>query len=147
MKKLLLLLFSLILSFNSYGEWTYIGDSNNDVFFMDLDTVKDSNGHVYWWYLINLNESNNDNKSQKVYIQGDCEMPRIKTLTNYFYNKTMGEDLASYSSTSSEWVYLPPDTAAGLMLDISCGLSKKAEELSPEKYQEYVEILQLLAQD
>lgn len=149
MKKLLLLLFSLLLSFNSYADWTYVGeDSSSDIIFMDLDTVKDSNGFVYWWYLAEYNELNNGYMSQKVYIQGDCGIPRIKTLSNYFYNKAMGEDLAfSSNPPAPEWTYLPPDTVGEFMLGVSCALSTKAEELSSEEYKEYVETIKLLSQD
>ena len=52
MKKLLLLLFSLMLSFNSYGEWTLTYEwDNGDSAYVDLETIKEINGYVYWWEL------------------------------------------------------------------------------------------------
>ena len=52
MKKLLILLFSILISFNSYGEWVEIGKNvNGDTFYLDMDTIKEHNGYVYWWSL------------------------------------------------------------------------------------------------
>ena len=38
MKKLLLLLFSVMISFTSYGEWTELGEEDDGTFYIDLDT-------------------------------------------------------------------------------------------------------------
>jgi len=115
---------------------------------MDVATIKDDNNYVYWWYLANFKEPDNGSMSEKVYIQGDCDMPRIKVLSNYFYNKAMGENLAlSINPPAPKWTYLPPDTVAGLMLDAGCQLSQMAKEMSPENYQEELEYFQLIAQD
>ena len=56
MKKLLIFLFSILISFNSYGEWTEVGTgaspvNNGDTFYIDIDTIKEHNGYVYWWSL------------------------------------------------------------------------------------------------
>ena len=52
MKKLLILLFSLLISFNSFGGWTKVADdSNGDQFFIDKDTIKEHNGSVFFWKL------------------------------------------------------------------------------------------------
>ena len=55
MKKILVPLFSLIISFNAYGEWTFVvkGEpSNNNVYthYVDFDSVK-INGNIYNWQL------------------------------------------------------------------------------------------------
>ena len=50
MKKLLLLLFSLMLSFNSYGEWTKVNeDVEDNSYFIDFRTVKKVDDYVVWW--------------------------------------------------------------------------------------------------
>ena len=47
MKKLLLFLFSMLVSFNSYSEWTVITKSvDGDYFYIDLDTIKENDGEV-----------------------------------------------------------------------------------------------------
>ena len=41
MKKLLLLLFSILISFNSYGEWEEVVESTDgDTYYIDKDTIK-----------------------------------------------------------------------------------------------------------
>ena len=57
MKKLLLLLFSLMLSINSYGEWTLYDVDINDgnAFYIEKNTILKSGGYVYFWELIDSN--------------------------------------------------------------------------------------------
>jgi hypothetical protein len=51
MKQLLTLLFSILISFNSYGQWTKITESDGDSIYIDFDTIKEQDGYVYWWVL------------------------------------------------------------------------------------------------
>ena len=53
MKKLLILLFSILISFNSFGELTEIGytDAGN-TFYIDNNTIKEHGGYVYWWTIL-----------------------------------------------------------------------------------------------
>ena len=60
MKKLLLLLFSLMLSFNAYGEWTKLVSFGNVSLYIKLETLKERDGYIYFW----LMDSNNDKSSQ-----------------------------------------------------------------------------------
>ncbi len=50
MKKLLLLLFSLIFSFNSYGQWVWSTvDVNGDKHYLDLTNIEvDEDGYFYY---------------------------------------------------------------------------------------------------
>ena len=53
MKKLLILLFSILISFNSYGEWTLITTTDRgDSYFVDLETIKKQKAYVYYWELV-----------------------------------------------------------------------------------------------
>ena len=46
MKKLLLLLFSILISFNSYGEWTKVNmDVDSSSYYIDFATVKKIDGY------------------------------------------------------------------------------------------------------
>jgi hypothetical protein len=111
MKKLLLLLFSLMLSFNSYGEWTLTyGWDNGDSAYVDLETIKEINGYVYWWELKNFPSGEFEgNKSVMIYAQGDCEMSRYKTLSMTLFKEAMGQG-ESTSWDFNEWEYPRPDT-------------------------------------
>jgi len=56
MKKLLLLLFSLILSSNSYGEWTELWSETETTWHVDINTVKELDDLVYFWWMISDDE-------------------------------------------------------------------------------------------
>ena len=119
MKKLLLLLFSILISFNSFAEWTPV-DSNDDVTtFIDFNTIKKHNEFIYWW---NMVESESlEGKSGKFYVQGDCGISRTKILTMIAYNESMGkEELERETPDNPKWKYLTPDSVAGFLLDTSC---------------------------
>ena len=64
MKKLILLLFSLLLSFTSYSEWTEIPVINDDFAeqaFIDFDNLKKKkDGYVYWWMMTSRSPSQSD---------------------------------------------------------------------------------------
>ena len=111
MKKLLLLIFSLILSFNSYGEWTLTYEwDNGDSAYVDLETIKEINGYVYWWELKDVPSGELDgNKSIMLYSQGDCEVSRYKTLSMTLFKESMGQG-ESTSWEPNEWKYPRPDT-------------------------------------
>jgi hypothetical protein len=52
MKKLLVLLFSVMISFNSYGDWTDFGKTVDGTgWYINYDTIKKHNGYVYYWDL------------------------------------------------------------------------------------------------
>ena len=150
MKKLLLLLFPLILSFNSYGEWTLFGEdeSNESNYFIDLESVKKQDKYIYWWMLVDFFLPLEDeldvyegDMSAKSFVQGDCELNRTKFLSLYTFKKPMGEEASSMdlAETNPKWDYLPPDSMGESMLYLSCGMGEKFEELSAKEYLKFIE--------
>ena len=135
MKKLLLLLFSLMLSFNSYGEWTLIHtDDDFETVYIDLNTIKKHNEFIYWWAMFE-----DEGMSVKTYLQGDCGITRLKNLTMLSYNQPMGKGEADTRTFDNpEWSYQPPDSVAGFLLDTSCRLV----EASAKEQQEIIEEIQ-----
>jgi hypothetical protein len=96
MKKLLLLLFSLMLSFSSYGEWSFIGedDDGESSYYIDLETLRKIDGYVYYWNLVDFDMPDEfGNMSGVTYAQGDCGITRAKILTAVSYKKPMGEEV------------------------------------------------------
>ena len=121
MKKLLLLLFSMLISFNSFAEWTPV-DINDDVTtFIDFNTIKKHNEFIYWWNMVEYEKESTTGKSAKFYVQGDCGISQTKILTLIAYNESMGkEELERETPDNPEWKYLTPDSVAGFLLDTSC---------------------------
>ncbi len=122
MKKLTILLFSILISFNSYGEWVEIGKSvDGDTYYIDTDTIKEHNGYVYWWVLNDyLKPSESGGMSLKTYSQGDCVVNRFKWLTLVEYKQPMGEGSGTPDNSYTEWIYPPPGSIGGGLLKYVC---------------------------
>ena len=50
MKKIILLV-SVLVSFNSHADWTKVLPGNNASLFIDFDTLIEKDGYISWWYL------------------------------------------------------------------------------------------------
>ena len=129
MKKLLILLFSLLISFNSYGEgfftdlldsltsstsktkWTLIEiDSGmGDTVYIDKNSIKKRNdGYVYYWELTDHLKPSMGNMSVLFYLEGDCVAKRYKYLKMIAYSRPMGSgvETASYTYDGTlGWLY------------------------------------------
>ena len=141
MKKLLILLFSILISFNCfglqrvlvpelnlYGEWTKFFTDEEGEIFIQKDTIAEKDGFVYWWTLGNLNQPDDENgmMSFTIYNQGDCNLNRTKGIHVVFYEKPMGmgtsdryfqdDEYISYN----EWEYTTPETITSDLLDYVC---------------------------
>ena len=126
MKKLLVLVFSILVSFNSYGGWMKISDSTDGAtHYIDIDTLKKHNGYVYYWTLRDDIEPNKyGDISQKLYFQGDCGVSRLKYLSYIYYKEPMGRGDSEVDNTSSEWIYPPPESILGILLNQVCEYTK-----------------------
>ena len=133
MKKFLIFLFSIIVSFNSYGEWTKITKGvDGDYFYIDLDTIKENDGDVYWWGMADFHLSYKPYNSyyqwdkgvvsEKTYFQGDCGIVRLKVLSRTFYQHGMveGKGIPDKYASSSDWTYPSPETIGKDLLDFVC---------------------------
>ena len=113
MKKLLVLLFSLIISFNSYGgEWKEIGTNTaGNTYYVDNDTIKENDGHVYFWMLTDYLESWKGYMSDQTYMKVNCKIFSYKPLTATVYKGQMGKgDKKSVPPPPDEWIYVRPNT-------------------------------------
>ena len=149
LKKLLLLLFSLLLSFNSYGEWTKVNmDVDSSSYYIDFATVKKIDGYVVWWEMRDKVEPDVEGyMSVMAYIKGDCESTRTKFLSVLAYEGSMGEgdglDIGGIFSLEEMlgWRYPPPTSVDYDNLDIVCSL---ADQSSMNNYQS--KVLELIAE-
>ena len=134
MKKILILLFSILISFNSYGEWTKTYSSViGTTFYIDKDTIKKHGGYVYWWDLSDyLIPTKSGHLSIKMYKQGDCGVNRYKILSFIFYRQPMGEgENVTDALSKPEWVYPPPGSIASDLLNYACNPSIAQSDLPP----------------
>ena len=124
MKKILTLLFSILISFNSYGEWKYLHDDvNGNSNYIDMDRIREHGGYVYYWTLIDyLKPTKHGHMSSKMYVQGDCGVHRIKYLSYTHSKQPMGEGGETNNPPNPKWVYPGPDSIGELMLKTVCVL-------------------------
>ena len=126
-------------SFNSYGEWTELGEEDDGIYYIDLDTIKEHDGYVYWWNMINLSKPDDGMMSVRAYFQGDCGITRAKFLTAIASTKPMGEgELETETPSNPEWHYSSPDSVGGYLLDFACNWI----ETPPEEQQKLIEEIQ-----
>ena len=93
MKKLTVLLFSLIFSFNSYAQWIWSTiDVNGDKHYLDITNIEeDENGYLYYWEMINYTNPTDKYLSIATYRVADCDNYRTKDLTFNGYTQEMAE--------------------------------------------------------
>ena len=125
MKKLLVLLFSLLISFNSYGEWTQLAEGvDGDKYFINIDTIKENNGSVYYWVLKDHSESSSSGDlSTSLYVEGDCNINRYRILSFVFYTDSMGKGQQDHQKPLEEngdWQYPSPSSISHKLLMYSC---------------------------
>ena len=123
MKKLLLLLFSLMLSFNSYGEWTKITKSadKGDTWYVDINSIKERDGYVYWWDMVDYLKPNKyGDMSDKSYGYVNCSSMGHQYLQMTFYKHSMGSGESETITPPSGWHYASPDSVSEVLLDFVC---------------------------
>ena len=121
MKKLTILLFSILISFNSYGEWVQVSTSVTGMTtFVNIDKIKENNDYIYYWTLTN-NYTDDSNKSAKAYRKSDCAVNRFKVLAFYSYSEPMGGGrLLSQFTPPDEWQYAIPNSVDDTLLTYTC---------------------------
>ena len=127
MKKLLILLFSILISFNSYGEWTLIttGVEDGAKFYIDDETISERSGYVYFWSLQdNVKPDSDGDLSGKAYYEGDCIAKRNRYLSQTWYKKNMGRGGYKSYDPKTKWHYPSPGSVAEDLLNYACNNSK-----------------------
>ncbi len=132
MKKLLLILFSLMFSFNSYGEWTSVLPGNNSSLYIDFTTLEEREGFIYWLYMDSWSDG-----SAKSNAQGDCNLKGFKVNKRVNFSMPMGEGEGIENNMVSSWEYYEPNTGYEILLNFICQMSK----LNPEEQAIRIEAL------
>ena len=122
MKKLLIPIFSIMISLNSYGEWIKFGNSiEGSTAYIEIDTIKESNGYVYYWVMLNYSERTEyGDMSGSRYLQSDCAVGGVKTLSIVFHKKPMGEGDSETYNPPPEWEYPRPGTIFSATTNYVC---------------------------
>ena len=74
----LLLIFLIIFSSQLFAEWKAVSIGKDRVFYVDFDNLRESDGYIFFWELVNLKEvekfGRDYYKSFKTYKQADCKL-------------------------------------------------------------------------
>ena len=126
MKKITLLLviiFTLLFSTTSWGDWTYVTENMNGIkLYYDKDRVRKNGKFLYFWKLNDYTKpSPYGDLSDTQYIQLDCSIFRYKRLLFQTYNKSMGEGKMRIDTIPpDEWSYPKPDSILEIIYDRIC---------------------------
>ena len=104
-----ILLITLMFSSTSYAEWTKLNkDVNGTTFYLDFERIKKHDGYVYFWILNDyLKPLSGGSFSGKFYVQGDCKLFRMKTLSTSLYKEPMSKGTGETFTPPDKWKYLP----------------------------------------
>jgi hypothetical protein len=121
MKKLTILLFSILISFNSFGvDWVDVFESDGTTFYIDKDSFKKHNENVYWWDMKSLSKPIANFRSITLYKQGECGIHRFKVLAVNGYKRSMAKGSGKSIDAPSKWKYPEPKTVQSLGLTAAC---------------------------
>ena len=121
MKKLLLLLFSLLISTSSFGETAKFGWKDGEWtngkwsaktwkpilyginIYIDKNSFKSYDGKVYWWSLMETPTPDEDGfLSFKFYNEGDCRVNRERSLTVLSYRDPLSTGESNYTKITDK---------------------------------------------
>lgn len=118
------LLFTMALSSTSFAEWTKKAESiKGDTYYLDFERIRKHDGYVYYWTLGDYSTPTKEGFSSSVdYWRGDCELFRLKNLTQIGYQEQMGqgERLRTVDTEDIGWTYPNPDSVHEILLKNVC---------------------------
>ena len=124
MKKIYLLLFSLILPFSSYGEWVgFVTDANKNIHYVDFDEMTKNDGYIYYWEMTNYANPTDRFLSIATYREADCDLHRFKDLTFNGYTQEMAEgvpETIDLTEFEKDWAYPIANTLGEFIFSSVC---------------------------
>ena len=126
MKKISILvtiLFSMIFTFPSYGNWVKVGQSADQQFtyYVDYNKVKKRGDYLFYWELEDYSKPDFDFLSSLAYRQVDCSQFRFKNLSFIMYASNMGKgDASPVQPRNKGWIYPPPNSVSETSIEKVC---------------------------
>ena len=131
MKKLLLLLFSLMLSINSYGEWKSFGETPYGTWYVETDSIEKSDGYVYYELLRDFPKvDKNGFLSNKILVKGNCELNQANGISGFMSTTAMGNGPGETMFVPDKWIQLDASSKSGQILNFVCDFFSLSNENS-----------------
>ena len=116
-----MLLFSTLISFNSYGEWKEITrDFGGLIHYVKIDTINEHNGYVYYWKMIDGINWDDGYRSVLMYLQGDCGIKRQKIISYVLHKQLMGKGQGDQYDGDGQWDYPTPKSVSQEIMNFVC---------------------------
>jgi len=122
--------------------WHLVSDnSNGDEFYLDMQSIKQKDGLVYYWILVNYDKPMDGFSSAKIFKEGDCSLKRDKTLTMMSYKEPMGEgsDFKTETPRNPEWIYNRPSSGGLFLMEYACNADEIIESFNNELFDDILE--------
>jgi hypothetical protein len=117
--------FIFLLNVNLKADWTKVTQSSNgQSFYVDMETIIENKGFVYFWELIDYKkEDEYGDKSAKIYIEADCTNYKFKWIKLSYHKDAMAGDdvkVQSPSNIVSDWQFPNKNSTSMIVLDFVC---------------------------
>lgn len=124
-QRILVALFGIVLSFNSYGEWTRIGRTTQATIFVERDTIRRAGSMVKLWTLTNFTTPDmtdgKTSQSSKAQFEYDCKEERSRVLAIYMYSLPNGKGDVNGTEIGPEpWYPVVPKSMAFTLWSLAC---------------------------
>ena len=125
MKRLLVVLL-LVMSANSYAEWTPFSGNDEFTDYIDRTTIRRNGNFVKIWSLTDYktvqNYPGNSSLSGKTQSEYDCKEERKRTLAFSWFSGQMGNGTLVYSnSDTGKWSPIQPGSIGEATWEVACG--------------------------
>jgi hypothetical protein len=127
MKKFYLVLCSIILFSNPVhsADWRPLNATKDTKYFVDRESIKVIDDHVFYWEAMNLLDNEYDWKSSLAYFKADCDLKRYQILSESFYTEHFGRgNTLQTNNPDPKWKYPPPEAVSFFNLDIICEVAE-----------------------
>ena len=123
MKKVLIFVGALFISSPVLAEWKYIGSTDEEDYYLDLEQMRESGGFRYLWALTdNIKPKEDGDFSFTFYYELDCQRYGIRMLSFNKFDQHMGKGniTGSVSGLEQDFLFPSPQTIFGHFLKHSC---------------------------
>ena len=109
--------------------WTPVTSNNEAISYVDIDSIKKSNGMVYYWNLSDRYEKVTIGDitfmSTVSYNMTDCDdINRVKILSTSFYEGKMAGGRSLYTVEGQDWSYNVPGSVGASLDNYVCSIIK-----------------------